>query len=100
MINDGHDSGIEGSAKFIGPFVSRLLSSSTFMEKTLLVVSYDEDDNKHDNKVYTMLFGPSIKKGAENDKKYSHFSLLRTVEDNWNLGTLGRNDEKATPIEL
>jgi len=96
MINDGHDSGIPGAAKFTGPFVSRLLSESSYMNNTLLVVSFDEDDNKHGNQIYTMLFGSKINRGAFNDKKYDHYSLLKTVEDNWDLGTLGRNDEQIS----
>jgi hypothetical protein len=39
--------------------------------------------------------------GTGNDcTQYNHYSLLRTVEDNWGLGNLGRHDATATPIAL
>jgi hypothetical protein len=28
---------------------------------------------------------------------YNHYSLLRSIEDNWSLGSLRRNDATARP---
>lgn len=70
----------------------------------MFVVTFDEDDGgTDDNKVYTALFGPDFhrKSKAKTDKKrYNHYSLLRTIEDNWKLGTLKQHDEKAVPFDL
>ncbi len=41
-----------------------------------------------------------IEPGTTDDTKYTHYSLLRLVEENWKLGTLKRNDLKAEPIRL
>ncbi|KAI8614215.1 phosphoesterase family-domain-containing protein [Chytriomyces sp. MP71] len=43
------------------------------------------------------LFGkPHAEKGFCDKTKLNHYSLLRTVEDNWDLGNLGRKDVDAT----
>jgi hypothetical protein len=47
----------------------------------------------------TVLLGDAIPanlQGTSNDTKYNHYSILKTVENNWDLGNLGQNDEKAT----
>jgi hypothetical protein len=51
-MNDGHDSGIDGAAKFLGPFVQKLSSNAEFMKKTLIVITFDEDDYFH---IWSML---------------------------------------------
>jgi hypothetical protein len=73
---------------------------------TLVVVTYDEADfeadyNAHDatcydgpNQVYCVLLGDMITPGIEREG-YNHYSLLRTVEQNFGLGSLGKNDEHA-----
>lgn len=43
--------------------------------------------------------GDVLKRGNDSTQ-YNHYSLLRTVEDNWGLGSLGRHDATATPIAL
>jgi len=64
------------------------------------VVTWDEDDYTEENKVLTFFLdaprGSIFKSGSTDNTKYSHYSLLATVEDNWDLGNLGRNDKGAT----
>lgn len=52
----------------------------------MFVVTFDEDDsNTKKNQVYTALFGPDFKrasKSRKDSKKYDHYSLLKTIEDN------------------
>jgi hypothetical protein len=51
MMNDGHDSGIAGAAKFLEPFFDKLYASGIF-SNTLLVITFDEDDYIH---IWSML---------------------------------------------
>ncbi len=46
----------------------------------------------------TALVGPSVKPGISNNTRYTHYDLLRTIEDNFQLGNLGREDAKASDI--
>jgi acid phosphatase len=51
--------------------------------------------------VFTVLLGnaiPSGKIGTTDSTRYNHYSLIKTVEDNWSLGNLGENDVSAVPF--
>jgi Phosphoesterase family len=75
--------------------------------RTLVVVTYDEGDfelafeKKKDpdtydgpNRIYTVLLGDWIQP-ARRPEGYNHYSLLKTIEVNFGLGSLGCNDESA-----
>ena len=73
---------------------------------TLVVVTYDEADFEafydqgkkytYDgpNQIYTVLLGDGIKPGLESEG-YNHYSLLKTIEKNFTLGDLQKNDRDA-----
>ncbi|MDW3194905.1 MAG: alkaline phosphatase family protein [Cytophagales bacterium] len=72
--------------------------------RTLLVVTFDEADfdavgydTSYDgpNQIYTVLLGDMIKPGTVIPTPYNHFNLIRTVEENFNLGSLEKNDKDA-----
>lgn len=69
-------------------------------DRTLVILTFDECSNYlAPNRVYAVLLGgavPSIKVGTTNDTKFNHYSLTKTVEDNWGLGDLGENDVGAS----
>ena len=53
--------------------------------------------------VLTFLLDPNgniFKAGTVDKTLYNHYSLLKTVEDNWDLGDLGRNDKTAIPFSF
>jgi acid phosphatase len=55
------------------------------------------------NKVYSALLGsaiPSQSVDMSDHTYYDHYSILATVEENWGLGNLGRNDVTANPFKL
>jgi hypothetical protein len=68
-----------------------------------VVVTFDESDfeatwtagnvSTYDgpNQIYTVLLGDMLEP-AFREEGYNHYSLLRTVEQNFNLETLGKND--------
>jgi hypothetical protein len=100
MDNDGHDTGIGHAAEWTSKFVGKLLEYSAISETTLIVVTFDEGIYLGQNKVYTLLIGPGVAPGTKDDNKYTHYSLLRTVEDNFGVGTLGRKDVDAKPFKF
>ncbi|KAG0309744.1 hypothetical protein BGZ98_008880 [Dissophora globulifera] len=94
--NDGHDTTVAYASKWLTGFITPLLTNTKFMNNTLVIVTFDEADDYSDktNHVLGLLFGDSIK-GLENtidSTYYTHYSLISTVESNWGLGNLGRND--------
>jgi hypothetical protein len=44
-----------------------------------------------------LLIGDMLEAGTTRTEPYNHYSLLRSVEVNFGLGTLGRNDLGARP---
>lgn len=73
---------------------------------TLVVVTTDEADFEAEfdagkkytydgpNQIYTVLLGDMIKPGQE-EEGYNHYSLIKTIEKNFSLSTLGKNDAEA-----
>lgn len=92
-----------GSLNFPGP-------DSRIPPNTLVVVTFDESEyeknyqtvnslnNDYDgpNQVYTVLLGDCIAPNQRVDVQgYNHYSLLKTIERNFDLESLGKNDTDA-----
>ncbi len=94
MFNDGHDTSLEASSKWLQGFMRALDATIAMHQRTLVVITWDEGPNR-DNRVLTLLLGNVVNPG-----KYSttltHYSLLRTIEDNFGLGTVGAGDRRAS----
>jgi hypothetical protein len=71
---------------------------SNIPKGTLLVITFDESDAENDqvNQLYTVLLGDMIQPNTAIDTPYNHYSLLKTIEENFQLGSLGKNDEHAS----
>lgn len=102
MKHDGHDT----NAQTAGAWVKKFLDD-TYPEKlrqgTLVVVTFDESGGNSDNRIYTLFLGDMVKPANQQDpnalaKPYTHYSVLRTIEDNFGLEPLTANDRDAAPI--
>ncbi|KAI0878654.1 phosphoesterase family-domain-containing protein [Hypoxylon argillaceum] len=103
MTNDGHDTSVTVAGNWARKFLDPLLSNANFNKgRTLIVLTFDESENYlAANRVFTVLLGnavPSSKIGTTDATQYNHYSLLKTVENNWGLGNLGQNDVNAVPF--
>ncbi len=97
--NDGHDTGVAFADNWLSSYFGPLMKDPAFMKDMLLVITFDEDDKSTaENRIYTALYGPSVAPGSVSGAHYTHYSLLRTIEDAYGLGDLGRNDASALPI--
>jgi acid phosphatase len=56
---------------------------------SLLVVTFDEDEDTEDNHIPTFLVGQMIAPGLS-DQRIDHYNLLRTMEDMYGLAPLGQ----------
>lgn len=102
MNHDGHDTTVDVAAAWLKKFLD-----DTFPEKlrtgTLVIVTFDESGGNDDNRIFTMFLGDMVKDGSLQDpkalaKRYNHYSVLRTIEDNFGLPPLTANDRAAQPI--
>jgi hypothetical protein len=97
--NDGHDTGVAYADNWLTSYFGPLMKDPAFMKDMLLVITFDEDDKStSSNHIYTALYGDSVQPGSVSNAAYTHYSLLRTVEDVFGLGTLGQNDATAAPV--
>lgn len=96
--NDGHDTGLAYAGNYLDAFLGPRLAK--FPPRTLIIITWDEDDYLDNNHISTVAIGSMLPQGTTDNTIYNHFSLLRTVEDNWNLGTLGRYDQSANSFQF
>jgi len=94
--NDAHNTNISYAGQWLHSFLIPRLPK--FPARTLFIVTWDEDDYTEENQIFTAVWGSMIKPNSKDHTFYDHYSLLRTIEDNWGLGNLGRNDANATPF--
>ncbi len=104
MTNDGHDTTVTFAADWMRSFLDPLLNNTYFMNDTLIVVTFDENEaSTVGNRVFALLLGgaiPANLRGTTDNTFYNHYSMLSTVEVNWGLPTLGRWDCGANVLEV
>jgi hypothetical protein len=102
MNHDGHDTTVEVAGKWVKKFLD-----DTFPEKlrkgTLVIVTFDESGGNADNRIFTLFLGDMVKEASQQDpqalgRRYTHYNVLRTIEDNFGLEPLTANDRAAAPI--
>ena len=101
--DDMESCGIEAGDSWLETVATEFFDSPAWRtQPSLLIVTWDEDaeDAQHPaQRVPTLVIGSeSVKKGFVSTVRYTHYSLLRTVEAALGLGTLTDNDAYATPL--
>ncbi|MDP9270279.1 MAG: alkaline phosphatase family protein, partial [Chloroflexota bacterium] len=72
-------------------FVPRITGSALWKDNGALFIVWDEGREKGPNRVAALVITPGVKPGFRSDVRHDHYSLLRTIEDAWNLGCLGNS---------
>ncbi len=99
LINDAHDTDLATASSWLKGFLEPLLNDEKFMERTLIEITFDESKTYLNNHIYTVFLGPMVKPGFIETAKTSHYSVLRTFEENFGIGNLGNEDKEASPIQ-
>ncbi|HEX8866659.1 MAG TPA: alkaline phosphatase family protein, partial [Lentzea sp.] len=79
----------------------KILNSPAFtQQRSLLIITFDEDDNYHGQRIPTIVVGSqgTVKTGYVSTNRHDHYSVSRTMENALGLAPLTRNDTFATPI--
>ncbi len=117
--NDAHDSpcvdgrrgGLATANKWLKRWVPKILASPAYQKNGLMIVTFDEADSGSADaccgegpgpnsplpgitglgggRTGSVLVSPFIKRGSFNDTPYNHYSLLRTIENLFQLKPLG-----------
>ncbi|MCR4302964.1 MAG: alkaline phosphatase family protein [Gallionella sp.] len=89
--NDMHDGSFEAADEWlkthIGPYVEWAMKHNS-----LLILTWDEDNFREDNRVVTILVGPMVKPGAS-AQRINHYNVLRTLLDFYGLPAPGESRE-------
>ena len=63
---------------------------------SLLIVTWDEDNGKENNRIATLFVGPMVQAGRYG-QRVTHYNILRTIEDLYGISHSGASAD-ATPI--
>jgi hypothetical protein len=102
MNHDGHDTNTEVAGAWVRKFLDQTFPDS-MRKGTLVIVTFDESGGNADNRVYAVFLGDMVKDRSQQDpaalaRHYDHYSVLRTIEDNFGLPPLTENDRDASAI--
>jgi hypothetical protein len=102
--DDGHDPvllpgrGLRKASSWLNKFLKDWFPLDEKMKGTLVIVTFDESQwFEKTERIYTVFLGDMVKPG-EITKAYTHYSVLRTIEDNFGLLPLNSGDGNAEPI--
>ena len=98
QMNDMHDGdaqeAISRGDKWLRANIEPFLSWAQ-RNNSLLILTWDEDDDTSNNHIVTMFIGPMVKPGAYNTK-INHYTVLRTLTDMFGLESLGKSRSVAS----
>ncbi|MBZ5545303.1 MAG: zinc dependent phospholipase C family protein [Acidobacteriia bacterium] len=102
--DDGHDPvllpgrELRKASSWLNKFLKDSFPLDEKMKGTLVIVTFDESQwFEKTERIYTVFLGDMVKPG-EITKTYTHYSVLRTIEDNFGLPPLNSGDSNAEPI--
>jgi hypothetical protein len=55
----------------------------------LLIVTFDEGDDKSKNQIFTLFYGGAVRSGRYGER-IDHYTVLRTIEAMYDLPMLGK----------
>jgi hypothetical protein len=102
MNNDGHNTNVGAAGAWVSGFLDKIFTQK-LRKGTLVVVTFDESEHNSDNRILTLFLGDMVKEAKQQDPKvldrrYTHYDVLRTIEDNFGLEPLAAGDREATAI--
>ncbi|GBB90116.1 hypothetical protein RclHR1_00170020 [Rhizophagus clarus] len=99
--NDAHDTNLTFAMTWFKAWFEPKLQDPAFTTNTLFLITFDESESYTiPNQIFSSLLGTPVNPNANHndDTFYTHYSVAKTIEENWGLPDLGRNDTTATPF--
>lgn len=99
-LNGGMNTNIQYTDQYMQTTFIPLLRNPSFTKNRIFIITFDQSRNTFDttNQIYTAFWGAHVKKNNVISTYANHYNLLRTIEQHFGLGTLGRNDYNSAPI--
>jgi YVTN family beta-propeller protein len=100
--DDMEGCGIRAGDRFLRQELGQIMRSPAWRtQRSLAIITWDEDNYDHEHPaqwVPTLVLGSTgVKRGFVSPVRYTHYSLLRTIEGALGLGHLTANDRYAQP---
>lgn len=92
--NDMHDGTVQQADSWLKEHLQAYVNWAQ-SHRSLLIVTWDEDDNSKVNHIPTIFVGPMVKQGKY-DESINHYNFLRTIEDLYHLVPLGESANAAS----
>ncbi len=95
--------GIKAGDDFLATELGEIMRSPAWRtQRSLAIITFDEDGYDYERpaqRVATIIIGSrGVRRGYVSRVRYTHYSLLRTIEVALGLGTLTANDRYAQPV--
>jgi acid phosphatase len=91
LCNDMHDCSTATGDAFLRNFVPTILNSSAWQQNGVLFIVWDEGEGSFSsNQVAALVIASEVRPGYRSAVAHDHYSLLRTIEDAWELGCLNQ----------
>lgn len=87
LDNDMHDGSIADGDAWLAAHLSGYANWAK-ANNSLLIVTWDEDDDRADNRIATIFYGAGVRPGAY-DAPITHYSVLSTIEEIFRLPKTG-----------
>ncbi|HKW60094.1 MAG TPA: alkaline phosphatase family protein [Candidatus Dormibacteraeota bacterium] len=98
--HDTHDCDVAVGDAWLEKEVGEITASRAWKSRGVLFITYDEDDSAGaDNQVLTLVVAPDLGHKTSS-RRYTHYSLLATIEDLLGLKRLGRSAAASTMSDL
>jgi hypothetical protein len=99
LCNDMHDCPIATGDEWLESHLDAYVRWAK-THNSLLVITFDEDNNTSINQIHTSLVGAHVKSGYSSLAKVNHYNLLATIEEMYGLSRLGKADGKAAITDV
>lgn len=96
IYHDMHDGTIEEGDTWIKKNLSDFITWAS-INNSLFILTFDEDDGSYNNHITTLFIGQKVKIGSYSEK-ITHYTVLRTLEDMFNLPYAGAAAKEASII--
>jgi hypothetical protein len=103
-----HDCGLGLADTFINQMMDKLVPAlDSSGEPYLIILTWDEGQGNHSccglpesagGRIATVLVSPQVKNGFQDLTSYSHYSILKTIAEAWELRYLGHAADEETTL--
>jgi hypothetical protein len=100
LVNDMHDGTVADGDNFLKAFLPQITGSAAFAN-SVVFITFDEGTSNINGggQIATIAITPNMTPGYKATGAYTHYSLLRTIEQAWGLPYLG-NAASAAPMDF